>query len=142
MPIYEFQCEECGHKFDILQKMSDPNPSCPAVGIRVLRPFQYDGFQLKPGFSAGASRVLPTHVPAGCCTVPLYDVSHFFNDAGEPLSAGGFHESQGFSDTETGEALTSLVGYVERRCGSPTFKLMSRGSFQLKGGGWYKDGYS
>lgn len=24
MPIYQYQCDECGHRFDALQKMSDP----------------------------------------------------------------------------------------------------------------------
>lgn len=31
MPIYAFQCAECGHSFDRLQKLSDPDPdACPA----------------------------------------------------------------------------------------------------------------
>ena len=30
MPIYAFACTACGHHFDRLQKMSDPDPSaCP-----------------------------------------------------------------------------------------------------------------
>jgi len=30
MPIYEFECSGCGHRFDRLQKLSDPDPSvCP-----------------------------------------------------------------------------------------------------------------
>jgi putative FmdB family regulatory protein len=30
MPIYEFECARCGHRFDRLQKLSDPDPSaCP-----------------------------------------------------------------------------------------------------------------
>ncbi len=33
MPIYAFECAECGHHFDRLQKMSDPDPeTCPACG--------------------------------------------------------------------------------------------------------------
>jgi len=33
MPIYEFQCSECGHRFDRLQKLSDADPTdCPACG--------------------------------------------------------------------------------------------------------------
>jgi putative FmdB family regulatory protein len=28
------------------------------------------------------------------------------------------------------------------RCGSQTKRMVSQASFQLKGGGWYKDGYS
>jgi putative FmdB family regulatory protein len=33
MPIYEFQCQAGGHRFDRLQKMSDPDPTtCPNCG--------------------------------------------------------------------------------------------------------------
>jgi putative FmdB family regulatory protein len=31
VPIYEYQCEECGHKLEKLMKLSDPAPvTCPA----------------------------------------------------------------------------------------------------------------
>lgn len=31
MPIYEFECTDCGKRFDRLQKLSDPDPTdCPA----------------------------------------------------------------------------------------------------------------
>ena len=29
MPMYEYKCETCGHRFDMIKKMSDPNPPCP-----------------------------------------------------------------------------------------------------------------
>ena len=30
MPIYEYQCKKCGHRFERMQKMSDPHPAaCP-----------------------------------------------------------------------------------------------------------------
>jgi len=36
MPIYAFRCAACGHEFDRLQKLSDPDPDtcpeCAAVG--------------------------------------------------------------------------------------------------------------
>ena len=33
MPIYAFQCTECGHSFDRLQKLSDADPdTCPSCG--------------------------------------------------------------------------------------------------------------
>lgn len=33
MPIYAFACTSCGHHFDRLQKMSDPEPeTCPSCG--------------------------------------------------------------------------------------------------------------
>jgi putative FmdB family regulatory protein len=38
MPIYAFECTACGHTFDRLQKMSDPDPEhCPACGAASVR---------------------------------------------------------------------------------------------------------
>ena len=38
MPIYEYQCADCGHAFDALQKMSDsPLKDCPDCGESALR---------------------------------------------------------------------------------------------------------
>lgn len=38
MPIYEFDCAACGHNFDRLQKLSDPDPAqcpaCNAAGVK------------------------------------------------------------------------------------------------------------
>jgi putative FmdB family regulatory protein len=38
MPIYAFECSACGHAFDRLQKLSDPDPvdcpSCEQAGLR------------------------------------------------------------------------------------------------------------
>jgi putative FmdB family regulatory protein len=36
---------------------------------------------------------------------------------------------------------TVISGSVERICGGICEKLISKSSFSLKGGGWYKDGY-
>ena len=38
MPIYAFECSSCGHDFDRLQKLSDPDPvDCPKCGKPDLR---------------------------------------------------------------------------------------------------------
>lgn len=38
MPIYAFQCADCGHAFDKLQKLSDPDPAaCPACGAAAVK---------------------------------------------------------------------------------------------------------
>ena len=38
MPIYEYECRECGHVFDALQKISDdPLRDCPDCGRPELR---------------------------------------------------------------------------------------------------------
>ncbi len=48
MPIYAFQCQDCGHAFDRLQKFSDPDPSaCPSCGAdRVARQVTAPAFRL------------------------------------------------------------------------------------------------
>ncbi len=38
MPIYAFRCESCGHEFDRLQKLSDPDPrDCPECGAESVK---------------------------------------------------------------------------------------------------------
>lgn len=35
MPIYAFACSACGHSFDRLQRLADPDPTvCPACGAQ------------------------------------------------------------------------------------------------------------
>src|SRR4249919_2608144 len=38
MPIYAFECAACGHHFDRLQKIADPDPSaCPQCGADAVK---------------------------------------------------------------------------------------------------------
>lgn len=37
MPIYEYECPGCGHRFESLQGMSEPSPACPHCGAGVRR---------------------------------------------------------------------------------------------------------
>jgi putative FmdB family regulatory protein len=38
MPLYEFQCDACGNRFERIQKFSDPNPeTCPKCGKSPVR---------------------------------------------------------------------------------------------------------
>lgn len=49
MPIYAYQCGACGHRQDVLQKMSDaPLTTCPACGAEAYaKQVTAAGFQLK-----------------------------------------------------------------------------------------------
>ena len=51
MPIYEYQCAECGHELEKLQKLSDPPlTDCPACGKATLQKrVSAAGFRLKGG---------------------------------------------------------------------------------------------
>jgi putative FmdB family regulatory protein len=38
MPIYEFECNTCGNRFDRLQRLSDPDPEiCPECGKPTIK---------------------------------------------------------------------------------------------------------
>ena len=51
MPLYEYGCSDCGHTFELMQKMSDPDPShCPECnGTNVPKLMSTGAFHLKGG---------------------------------------------------------------------------------------------
>jgi putative FmdB family regulatory protein len=51
MPIYAFQCQSCGHRFDRLQKLSDADPThCPECAqASVTRQLTAPSFRLAGG---------------------------------------------------------------------------------------------
>lgn len=48
MPLYEYQCDSCGHRFERIRKFSDPPvESCPACGGSVQKLISSPAFQFK-----------------------------------------------------------------------------------------------
>jgi putative FmdB family regulatory protein len=48
MPLYEYQCDACGHRFEAIQKFSDPpRDSCPKCGGAVHKLISSPAFQFK-----------------------------------------------------------------------------------------------
>ena len=48
MPLYEYQCEKCGHRFESIRKVSDPPPDgCPKCGGAVHKLQSAPAFQFK-----------------------------------------------------------------------------------------------
>jgi putative FmdB family regulatory protein len=48
VPLYEFQCKKCGHRFERIQKFSDPDPkSCPECGGKIERMLHAPAVQFK-----------------------------------------------------------------------------------------------
>lgn len=51
MPIYEYECAECGHRLEAIQKVTEaPLTDCPSCGkVGLKRLISAAGFQLKGG---------------------------------------------------------------------------------------------
>ena len=76
MPTYEYQCEECGHKFEAMQKFSDkPIRTCPKCNKRKVKRLISNGtgiiFKGSGFYETDYKRKRPTNAcgecPAGGC---------------------------------------------------------------------------
>jgi putative FmdB family regulatory protein len=48
MPLYEYQCEDCDHRFEVIQKYADPPlEKCPKCGGPVRKLFSSPAIQFK-----------------------------------------------------------------------------------------------
>jgi putative FmdB family regulatory protein len=48
MPLYEYQCDACGHRFELIRKYSDPPvEACPACGGTVQKLLSSPAIQFK-----------------------------------------------------------------------------------------------
>ena len=48
MPLYEYECQSCGNRFEKIQKFSDPPPdACPKCGGAVQKLFSSPAIQFK-----------------------------------------------------------------------------------------------
>ena len=47
MPLYEFECQKCHHRFEKIQSFTDGDPSCPKCGGTVERLLHAPAVQFK-----------------------------------------------------------------------------------------------
>ena len=48
MPLYEYRCTSCGHRFEKIQKINDaPETACPKCGGELVRPLTAPALQFK-----------------------------------------------------------------------------------------------
>ncbi len=48
MPLYEYECSDCGHEFEVMQKASDPRKTkCPKCGGRLRKVISAPALQFK-----------------------------------------------------------------------------------------------
>lgn len=89
MPIYGFECSACGHHFDRLQKLSDPDPTvCPSCGAEQVKrqitapafrlagagwyetDFKKDGDKKRNLADGGGGSAASCDAPSGACGTP------------------------------------------------------------------------
>jgi putative FmdB family regulatory protein len=72
MPTYEYECRDCGHRFEKFQAMSDkPVKKCPDCGGRARRMIGAGAAVIVRGSaSRGASPPLPCGRDESCKTCP------------------------------------------------------------------------
>jgi len=69
MPVYEYQCQDCNHQFELRQKFSDPAASeCPKCGGAVQKMISAAAFSLKGDgwFAQGYCPKTESPKPAAC----------------------------------------------------------------------------
>ncbi len=94
MPIYEYECRECGHYHEALQKMADPTlTDCPECGKPALkRLLSAPQFRLKGGgwyetdFKTGDKRNLHGEQKTG--STDKKDAKDKKSDAGKKTDSG------------------------------------------------------
>ena len=75
MPVYEYECSECGNRFELRQKFSDaPASECPQCSGPVKKLISQAGFTLKgggwfkEGYGSSGSKPAPTCPSGGGCS--------------------------------------------------------------------------
>lgn len=96
MPLYEYQCDSCEHRFEVIQKFSDPHISvCPNCGGPVQKllsspaiQFKGSGFYLTDYGRGGKSDTAPG-TPGKTDGAPTGDAKPAASAEGAPSSKPG-----------------------------------------------------
>jgi putative FmdB family regulatory protein len=92
MPLYEYQCEACSHRFEVIQKYSDaPIDTCPKCGGTVGKLLSSPAIQFK-----GSGFYLTDYGRSGSSKTGSHGGSSGGSDGGESKSGGS---SDGKSDS-------------------------------------------
>jgi len=69
MPIYEYQCSDCGNQFELRQKFSDePAKECPQCGGPIQKLISQTSFTLKGSgwYTEGYAKPSTSTTPQSC----------------------------------------------------------------------------
>ncbi len=94
MPLYEYECNACAHRFEVIQKYSDaPIDSCPKCGSAVSKLFSSPAIQFK-----GSGFYLTDYGRGGKSDIGTETAKAAKESAG---TAAGESKPEGKSDTKT-----------------------------------------
>jgi putative FmdB family regulatory protein len=100
MPTYEYRCRDCGHSFDIVQKMSDdPLTHCPECGGELRKVFAPPAISFK-----GSGFYATDH---GKKTKPSGTEKKKDGDAGGSGGSGGSGSSKKESSSDASSSSTT-----------------------------------
>lgn len=104
MPLYEYQCEACGHRFEVIQKFSDaPLTQCPTCSGPVAKLLSSPAIQFK-----GSGWYITDYARSG---------SSGGNVAPGKNESGG---STGVSDSATGSTSTPAAPAAPAKTDAPS----------------------
>ena len=105
MPLYEYQCDSCGHRFEVIQKYSDPPITvCPKCGGGVHKLFSSPAIQFKgSGFYITDYARAGKSEGEGGSSAGKAEKS----DAGEKKTPAGAGESQSATKSESKDSAKS-----------------------------------
>ena len=98
MPLYEYECDACGHRFEIIQKFSDPPvEKCPSCGGTVHKLQSAPAIQFK-----GAGFYITDYAKKEYTAATKADSDGASSDAGGGSKEGGKEGSKETGSKETG----------------------------------------
>ena len=94
MPLYEYECDACGHRFEVIQRYSDaPIAICPKCGGPVHKLLSSPAIQFK-----GSGFYITDYARAGKSNGEGSSSSSEKRDPGSPEKSGSDTKSEGKSD--------------------------------------------
>lgn len=104
MPLYEYQCEPCGHRFEVIQKFSDaPVSVCPRCGGAVEKLLSSPAIQFK-----GSGWYITDYARSGK------------SDSGSPAPAKGESASSGEGASTAASGETKSEAKAETKADAKT----------------------
>ena len=101
MPLYEYQCEACAHRFERIQKFSDPPiDTCPTCGGSVRKLISSPAIQFK-----GSGFYINDYAKK-----PSGDGGKSSGDGGKPATSSGTSSTSDSSTSSSSTSTTSTPG--------------------------------